>query len=292
MKRIAALLTVAIMMIATVCVSAENAESDLTAQLEGQRFEFSSGAGAWATELIMGKSGSFTGNFHDSEMGETGESYPDGSVYGCSFHGEISDLTPVDEYTWTAKISVEQDEGQVPEAIEDGIRFVTAAPYGLEKAKSVMVFLPGTPVERLPEGFMVWSHLQDIAPDATTIPYYAIWNETDEAGFVSDLISETLGGPVSGGWTPAADPAGTEERKALFDKGLEGLLGVNYLPVAYLGSQIVAGTNHAFLCQTTVVYPGAQPEYAIVYLYEDLQGNVSILNIADFDIGSLCTYGA
>ncbi|MBR2662602.1 MAG: hypothetical protein IKE25_02695 [Clostridia bacterium] len=84
----------------------------------------------------------------------------------------------------------------------------------------------------------------------------------------------------------------TEGRKALFDKGLEGLLGVNYLPVAYLGSQIVAGTNHAFLCQTTVVYPGAQPEYAIVYLYEDLQGNVSILNIADFDIGSLCTYGA
>ena len=292
MKRIAALLTAAIMMIATVCVSAENAESDLTAQLEGQRFEFSSGAGAWATELIMGKGGNFIGSFHDSEMGETGDSYPDGSVYGCSFHGTISDLTPADEYSWTAKISVEQDEGQVPEAIEDGIRFVTAAPYGLEKAKTVTVFLPGTPVERLPEGFMVWSHLQDFAPDATTIPYYAIWNETDEAGFVSDLISETLGGPVSGGWTPAADPAVTEERKALFDKGLEGLLGVNYLPVAYLGSQIVAGTNHAFLCQTTVVYPGAQPEYAIVYLYEDLQGNVSILNIADFDIGSLCTYGA
>ena len=187
---------------------------------------------------------------------------------------------------------MEQDEGQVPEAIEDGIRFVTTAPYGLEKAKSVMVFLPGPPVERLPEGFMIWSHLQEIAPDAKTIPYYAIWNEADEAGFVSDLISETLGGPVSGGWTPAADSAVTEERKALFDKGLEGLLGVNYLPVAYLGSQMVAGTNHAFLCQTTVVYPGARPGYAIVYLYEDLQGNVSILNIADFDIGNLCTYGA
>ena len=292
MKRIAALLTAAIMMIAMVCVSAENAESDLASQLEGQRFEFSSGAGAWATELIMGKSGSFIGNYHDSEMGETGEGYPDGSVYGCTFHGTISDLNQADEYTWTAKISVEQDEGQVPEAIEDGIRFVTTAPYGLENAKSVTVFLPGTPVELLPEGFMVWSHLQEIAPDTATIPYYAIWNEADEAGFVSDLLSGTLGGPVSGGWTPAADPAVTEERIALFDKGLEGLLGVNYLPVAYLGSQIVAGTNHAFLCQTTAVYPGAQPAYAIVYLYEDLQGNVSILNIADFDIGSFCTYGA
>ena len=35
-----------------------------------------------------------------------------------------------------------------------------------------------------------------------------------------------------------------------------------------------------------------EPAYAIVYLYEDLQGGVSILNIADFDIGALCTYGA
>ena len=95
-----------------------------------------------------------------------------------------------------------------------------------------------------------------------------------------------------GGWTPSADPEVNEELKVLFDQGMEGLLGVSYTPVAYLGSQVVAGTNHAFLCQATVIYPDAKPMYVIVYLYEDLQGNVSILNIADFDIGSLCTYGA
>ena len=98
--------------------------------------------------------------------------------------------------------------------------------------------------------------------------------------------------PLAGGWTPAADPAVTEELKAVFDKGLEKLLGVQYVPIAYLGSQVVAGTNHAFLCQATVIYPDAQPKWVIVYLYQDLQGNVSVLNIADFDFGSLCTYGA
>lgn len=296
MKRIAALLTAAILLMAVACAGAEGTGSELTVQLEGQRFEFASGAGGWGTELIMEKDGAFTGSYHDSEMGETGEDYPDGTVYGCSFHGTISDLIPVDEYTWMAGITVEQDEGQVPEAIEDGIRYVTAAAYGLEKARNVTIFLPGTPVERLPEGFIPWSHLEEIDPEATTIPYYAIWNEEDKAGFVSDPVSETLTapatGPVSGGWTASGDPAVTEERKALFDKGMEGLLGVNYVPVAYLGSQVVAGTNHAFLCQATVVYPDAQPGYVIVYLYEDLQGNVSVLNIADFDIGSLCTYGA
>lgn len=98
--------------------------------------------------------------------------------------------------------------------------------------------------------------------------------------------------PAVGGWTPAADPAITEEVQALVDKALDGLLGVHYVPVAYLGSQVVAGTNHAILCQATVVYPDAEPTFVILYLYQDLQGNVSILNIAELDVGSLCTYGA
>ena len=105
-------------------------------------------------------------------------------------------------------------------------------------------------------------------------------------------IAAAEDGHLSGGWTPSADPAVTEELQAVFDKGLEGLVGVRYTPVAYLGSQVVAGTNHAFLCQATVVYPGAEPYYTIVYLYEDLQGNVTILNIAELDVGALCTYGA
>ncbi len=101
-----------------------------------------------------------------------------------------------------------------------------------------------------------------------------------------------LGEGLLGGWTPSADPAVTEEIREIFDKGMEGLVGVNYVPVAFLGSQVVAGTNYAILCQAAVVVPDAQPFYAIVYLYQDLEGNVSILNIAELDIGSLCTYGA
>ena len=114
------------------------------------------------------------------------------------------------------------------------------------------------------------------------------------------LVTEKLimldgpGSVMVGGWSPSADPTVTEELKVVFEKGASVLTGSSFVPVAYLGSQVVAGTNHAFLCQAVTAYPGtidADPSYAIVYLYEDLQGNVSILNIADFDIGSLCTYG-
>ena len=95
-----------------------------------------------------------------------------------------------------------------------------------------------------------------------------------------------------GGWQAAEDPAVTEDLQAVFDKGLEGLVGVGYPPVAYLGSQVVAGTNHAFLCQARTVVPDAVPRWTVVYLYEDLKGNVTLMNVADFDFGALCTYGA
>ena len=96
--------------------------------------------------------------------------------------------------------------------------------------------------------------------------------------------------PMVGGWAPAEDYTVTEERQLLFDTATEGLLGVNYVPVAYLGSQVVAGTNHCFLCQATVVAPDAQPQWKLVYLYEALDGTVTVLSIADFDFGSLCIY--
>ncbi|MCR5566761.1 MAG: hypothetical protein K6F61_07895 [Clostridiales bacterium] len=100
-------------------------------------------------------------------------------------------------------------------------------------------------------------------------------------------------GPVTGGWTPSGDPAVTEELKDLFEQGTAALTGAGYIPVAYLGSQVVAGTNYAFLCRVVTAYPGSldtPPAYAMVYLYRALDGSVSVLSIADFDIGSLCTY--
>ena len=109
---------------------------------------------------------------------------------------------------------------------------------------------------------------------------------------LASALAEEGTGTLSGGWAAAADPTVTDDVKALLEKGLDGLVGVNYVPVAYLGSQVVAGTNHAILCQATVVYPDAQPYFVIIYLYEDLEGNVKLNNIADFDFGAGYEYGA
>ncbi len=108
----------------------------------------------------------------------------------------------------------------------------------------------------------------------------------------ANVPSHMLGGdaPLAGGWAAAADPTVTPELKAVFDKATEDLVGVDYSPVAYLGSQVVAGTNHAFLCQARAVVPEAVPCWKIVFVYEALDGSCQILSIADFDFGGLCEY--
>ena len=93
-------------------------------------------------------------------------------------------------------------------------------------------------------------------------------------------------GSLVGGWTAAEDPAITDDVNALIEKALDGLVGVNYVPVAYLGSQVVAGTNHAILCLATAVVPDAVPAWTILYLYEDLTGNVSILRFQNVTLSA------
>ena len=87
--------------------------------------------------------------------------------------------------------------------------------------------------------------------------------------------------PILGGWTKADVVALTVEQQELLEKATEGLLGVKYIPVAFLGSQLVSGTNYALLCRVAPVTADPVETYAIVKLYQDLSGNVSLLDVTD-----------
>ena len=87
--------------------------------------------------------------------------------------------------------------------------------------------------------------------------------------------------PVVGGWQTVEDGTITEELQELFDDAMKELDGVGYKPLRLLETQVVAGTNYRFLCDATVIYPDAETKQAIVTIYKDLEGNVSILEIED-----------
>lgn len=98
---------------------------------------------------------------------------------------------------------------------------------------------------------------------------------------IGDALALTDLSDLPGAWQEPETPAITEEAVAAFHKATDGLVGVDYVPVALLSTQVVAGTNYRILCEATVVYPGEQMHYVVMTLSEDLAGNVSVLDVTD-----------
>ena len=99
--------------------------------------------------------------------------------------------------------------------------------------------------------------------------------------FVPALAEEPmmkLGGWISNTENPAEIP---QEVLDAFNKAIEGLEGCTYEPIALLASQVVAGMNYCLLCRLTVVYPDAQPAYALVYVYQSIEGACELARVED-----------
>ena len=65
------------------------------------------------------------------------------------------------------------------------------------------------------------------------------------------------------GWELSQEAELTEEQKALFGDAVQELAGVNYEPLAFLGRK---ADVYCFLCRATVVYPGTEPYYVLLYI--------------------------
>ncbi len=84
-----------------------------------------------------------------------------------------------------------------------------------------------------------------------------------------------------GGWQTHQTIDVPQEAQDALNKALEDLTGATYEPVTLLATQVVAGTNYAILCKVTPVYPDAEGSYAIVYVYQSLDGEAELVNVED-----------
>ena len=150
-------------------------------------FVFCSGAGAWSTELTLNRDGTFSGMHHDSDMGSTGEGYPNGTVYICRFEGRFEVVDQIDEYTYSLRLAeLTMSETPGTEKIVEGVRHIAAEPYGLESGTDFLLYLPGTPYELLTEDFLFWQLWRgDMGNEKNSLSGYAIRNVATEYGFFS-----------------------------------------------------------------------------------------------------------
>lgn len=157
-------------------------ESDILGKIPHD-FIFCSGAGAWMTELTIQNDGSFAGQYHDSNMGEIGEGFPNGSVYYCNFRGKFSRPVQLDPYTYVMNLEVmEMEDEPGREYIDQGVRFEATTPYGLENAGRVFLYMPGKSLYGLSEDFVRWIFFGE-PQDHVPAGCYVLHNENDETGF-------------------------------------------------------------------------------------------------------------
>ena len=159
------------------------------AQFDGITWSFCSGAGAWSTDLTILPDGSFSGDYHDSDMGDTSEAYPNGTIYVCSFSGKLSLVEQVDENSW--KLHVDEltyTEPNGKEVFEDGCKYIYTDVYGLSTGDEMMLYKPGTPLDSFTDEMKFFAH----AFDLTILPTWYFYSSKNNSGFEGFQIDPDL----------------------------------------------------------------------------------------------------
>ncbi len=81
----------------------------------------------------------------------------------------------------------------------------------------------------------------------------------------------------------------TEEEISRFEKAMDGMVGVSYEPVDILASQVVSGSNYAYLCMSKTVTAEPRSFWSMIVVYEPLDGNPVISRIQEIDVLDLRT---
>lgn len=109
--------------------------------------------------------------------------------------------------------------------------------------------------------------------------YYAAYGQAEPEAEpeAENPLSMFVGGwGVPSEYTAIELPEGPKEA---FDAATEMFVGNDLVPMAYLGSQVVAGMNYAILCHSSLVTLEPVVSMQLVFVYADLEGNATITNI-------------
>ncbi len=151
--------------------------------------EYTSGVGAWQTRLYFEPDGTFKGAFHDTDMGDTGNGYPEGTRYSCVFEGKFENIKQINDYSYSMTLSyIETYEEPGLERIENGVRLISTVPYGIDGGTEFVLYLKNTPTDKLSEEIVSWIQPNYDLSDIDRTPFYIIYNITTDKVFFSNVF--------------------------------------------------------------------------------------------------------
>ena len=143
--------------------------------------------------MAVYKDGTFYGNFHDNDLGDIGNAYPNGTVYICNFNGKFNLVEQKNAYTFELVLDELKTDIADISWIKDGTLYITSEPYGLESGKHFLLYTPNAPLDELPENFLFWWNLRYSDVDKTNrLNTYALYCEELGCAFLSNRNSNAL----------------------------------------------------------------------------------------------------
>jgi len=165
----------------TTTTAKSTAQPTILDTLVGKNFVFSSGAGGWGSSLSIGTNGTFSGDYHDSDMGSTGPGYPGGTISESKISGQFTRPHQVSPTLYEVDIENLQYEKPVGSSeIKENRKYEYSEAYGISKNHRMAIYLPGTPISSMPEELRLYSYGL-ISEDSQTLPVYVI--QGDMEGF-------------------------------------------------------------------------------------------------------------
>lgn len=123
-------------------------------------------------------------------------------------------------------------------------------------------------------------------------PVYAASQKTETEN-TTEGNAQVIGGVdgstdifIDGGWE--ANTGGTSidakenaAAKKAYEKAMDDFAGDSFEVIAYLGSQVVAGTNYCYLCREASDESDPLTSFVLLSVYEDLNGNAEVTDVKD-----------
>ena len=162
---------------------------DIFGALNGKEFGFASGVGGWSSELTFANDGIFMGSFHDSDMGDTGDGYSNGTIYVSDFSGSFEVANVINDHSVTLRLVESGTSEPVGnEWIDDQVRYVSSDPYGIAGGDEFILYFPGTPMSELTDDGRQWYKMPRALSDEElpqTLPCYGLYNVNEANAFFS-----------------------------------------------------------------------------------------------------------
>ena len=129
--------------------------------------------------------------------------------------------------------------------------------------------------------------IPDAAPDITIMYIY----ENVDGTVDIDGFQTVISGGDKGGFKANTGKFTIKNKKnkavySAYKKAMKQLVGVDYKPVLYLGSQNKSGSNYMILCRSQAVYPNAPYEWSLVTVSKSAKGKVKLGDVQTLELGN------